>query len=61
MSKIYHRAKLIDPDGDVSALCATKPRAIDLSRASWTTRPEAVTCPKCKRLQSAGKAETPDA
>jgi hypothetical protein len=56
--KLYHRAKLVDPDGRVSPLCAgDKPRAIDLRRASWTLRPEAVTCPRCRRLQA--RAVTP--
>jgi hypothetical protein len=48
--KTYHMAAKINALGDVSALCFKAPRAIDLKRASWTNRPEAVTCPKCKRL-----------
>ena len=47
--KPVHRAKHIDPQGSVSALCFVKPRPIDLARASWTIRPGAVTCKKCAR------------
>lgn len=46
-AKVYHRASKIAPNGDVSALCFARPRAIDLSKALWTIRDEAVTCPKC--------------
>lgn len=45
--KVYHMAGLISSRGGVSPLCATRPRKIDLRRALWTLRPEAVTCPKC--------------
>lgn len=45
--KIYHRAHLMGPDGQVSALCFKRPRAIDLRTASWTLRDDEVTCPKC--------------
>ena len=48
--KIYHRADKMDPDGNVSALCFKRPKAIDLSKASWTIRDEAVTCPKCRKI-----------
>lgn len=48
--KLYHRASKIHDDGKVSALCFARPRPIDLSRASWTIRDEAVTCPRCLRL-----------
>ena len=47
--KVYHYANLISDDGQVSALCFARPRPIDLRRASWTNRREAVTCPKCLR------------
>ena len=50
MSKLYHMAKKINSNGEISALCFIKPRAIDLNRALWTLRKEAVTCPKCKML-----------
>lgn len=52
-NKIYHMAHKISPTGAVSALCFTKPRAIDLTRALWTVREHAVTCPKCKAALSA--------
>lgn len=44
--KIYHRAYLMSAQG-VSALCFRRPRSIDLRRATWTNRDEAVTCKKC--------------
>ncbi len=47
--KKYHNAHLIGQDGSVSALCFTRPRAIDLARALWTTDDDAVTCKKCLR------------
>ena len=45
-SRVYHRAHLISARG-VSALCFAKRRAIDMKRATWTNRDEAVTCRKC--------------
>lgn len=45
--KIYHMAGKIRPDGAVSAKCFTRPKPIDLRKASWTFLPEQVTCPKC--------------
>lgn len=45
--KIRHRWHLISEHGDVSPLCASKPRKINLERESWTNRDEAVTCPRC--------------
>lgn len=49
--RIYHKAKLVNGDGGVSALCFKEPRAIDLERALWTLRWEAVTCQKCRKLR----------
>ncbi len=46
--KVYHMAHKLDANGNVSALCFKTPRAINMSRASWTVRIRAVTCPKCK-------------
>ena len=46
-SKPYHYAKMINEKGQVSLLCASRPRAINLKRAWWTTRPGAVTCVRC--------------
>lgn len=51
--KPYHMAEWVDADGNVSPLCATAFRPINLTRGLWTNRAEAVTCPKCKRLLSA--------
>lgn len=53
--KLYHRAAKIDQRGNVSALCFASPRPIDLARATWTNRDEAVTCPKCRALIAARK------
>lgn len=46
-TRLYHRGALINDHGEVSALCFSKPHSIDLTRASWTNRDEAVTCKKC--------------
>jgi len=46
--KIYHRASKVNAKGQVSALCFKSPRAIDLKKALWTIRDEAVTCQKCR-------------
>ena len=45
--KIYHLAKLISSIGNVSPLCAKKPRKLRMPKETWTNRPEAVTCKKC--------------
>lgn len=45
--KPIHLAKMIRDNGDVSPICAEKPRAINLSKSSWTNRKNAVTCRKC--------------
>lgn len=50
MSKIYHKAKHIKENGDVSALCFKKPRKINLKKAHWVFSEEYVTCPKCKKI-----------
>jgi hypothetical protein len=49
-ARIAHRASLVDPQGNVSALCFDRPRAIRMdseSTETWVLRDEAVTCPKC--------------
>lgn len=51
--KAVHRGKFVDDDGHVSALCYARPRAIDLSKATWTNRDEAVTCTRCLTLMDA--------
>lgn len=51
--RTYHKAAGINDNGDVSALCFSTPRAIDMTKASWTTSDNAVTCAKCKRLMAA--------
>lgn len=47
MGKIIHMAKLIDDRGGVSAVCYATSHPIDLKTASWTLRPDAVTCSRC--------------
>lgn len=54
--KIYHRGDKINNAGGVSALCFVKPKAIDLSKATWTNRDEAVTCKKCLAILQKGEA-----
>jgi hypothetical protein len=46
--KLYHSAKLFGSNGEVSPLCAKKPKALALPKALWTIDDAAVTCPKCK-------------
>ena len=53
--KVYHLAQKFREDGAVSALCFKSPRPINLKIALWTVRPEAVTCPKCKRAIREGR------
>ncbi len=52
--RVYHRAKLIAANGDVSPLCAEVPKALDLKKTCWTNRNEAVTCKKCLVKMAAG-------
>lgn len=47
MPRKYHMADKANQNGGVSALCFLRPRSINLTRACWTNRPEAVTCKKC--------------
>lgn len=47
-SRLRHLATLVSELG-VSARCFKKPRAIDMTIATWTTDLDAVTCPKCKK------------
>ncbi len=55
--RLYHLADKTRPDGAVSAACFASPRAIDMKRATWTLRSEAVTCPKCRAIIDARNAE----
>jgi hypothetical protein len=59
--KDYHKAALIRDNGDVSALCFKRPRAIDLRLALWTTDDRAVTCPKCRALLESRPGRSPAA
>ena len=49
-TRMYHRGDKINQRGGVSALCFAAPRAINMTRATWTMSDDAVTCPKCKAL-----------
>lgn len=49
--KIYHMAAKINDAGYVSALCFSTPRRIYLSKALWSIRWVAVTCPRCLKLR----------
>jgi hypothetical protein len=51
--RFYHFAAKVNASGGVSALCFVRPLAINLRRASWTLRREAVTCAKCQQLLEA--------
>jgi hypothetical protein len=53
--KTYHFAAKVNAAGGVSALCYRTPRAIDLTKASWTNRKKAVTCKACLALLAAGE------
>ena len=50
--KLVHLAKLISSNGDVSPMCAVKPRRLNLNKESWTNRIEALTCKKCLEAQN---------
>jgi hypothetical protein len=54
--KPVHMAALISRTGGVSPLCASTPRRINLKRATWTNRAEAVTCQRCIDKLVAGAA-----
>lgn len=49
MAKTVHLAAAINLTGNTSAACFHEPRPINLKVATWTNRPEAVTCIKCKQ------------
>lgn len=47
-TRLTHKAAQVDMNGRVSALCFMAVRPINMKRATWTLRDEAVTCPKCR-------------
>lgn len=49
-SKTVHMAGKVRGDGAISAACYRTPKPINLAISTWTIRPEAVTCPKCRRV-----------
>lgn len=50
--RTYHKGALMNAAGDVSPLCAKKPRRLDLKKHQlWTNRWEAVNCKKCLALK----------
>ncbi len=55
--KKYHMAKLFSDNGDVSPVCAERPRKINLKRETWTFRWEAVTCKKCLAKRPPGAVD----
>ncbi len=50
MQRIRHYPKLINPEGEVTPLCAKKPKPIDMTKASWTFQKGGVTCRKCLEI-----------
>lgn len=54
--ELVHRGHLVNSRGGVSALCFSRPRSINLGRATWTNRDEAVNCPRCLALLQARNA-----
>ena len=55
--KIVHKVAAIDREGQSSALCYSRPRAVDLSREGVTLyQDDAVTCQACRAIMAkAGK------
>jgi hypothetical protein len=47
--KLVHMAAKVNENGDVSALCFSRERPINLRMATWTLLAKHVTCPRCKR------------
>ena len=58
-TRMFHRGAKVNRHGRVTALCFVRPHGIDMTRATWTIRDEAVTCPKCKALILA-RSKTPN-
>lgn len=59
--KPVHMARLFNQRGGVSPVCAARPRAIDLKRATWTLGWHRVTCKKClkRKEEIDGKENDP--
>lgn len=56
--KVYHFAAGFTRGGNASALCYKRPRVINLDRGqSWTIRPDAVTCPRCRKILNEHQSE----
>lgn len=53
IAKTAHMAAKCTDKGQVSALCYSRPRAINLRLTTWTIRRDAVTCPRCKAILTA--------
>ena len=50
MKRIYHKALYFDKNGNTSALCYLRARAINMDTHSWTITDRFVTCKKCLKL-----------
>lgn len=50
MNIIIHRAGKVNERGDISAKCYKVPKAINLSKETWTLIDKNVTCPKCIKI-----------
>ena len=59
--RIVHKAVKFAPNGDASALCSDRPKAINMRIATWVLLDEAVTCKRClaklKAQQAGAKGE----
>lgn len=53
--RTVHKAAHMDDAGAVSALCYSTPRRIPYT-ASWSLRPEGVTCRKCLAIMASRAA-----
>lgn len=53
----YHYATFVRKGGAISALCFTRPRAIDMRKATWTISAAAVNCQRC--LKKMAETVTP--
>ena len=46
--KVVHMAAKVNAQGGISPYCYAVPRALNLKQATWTMRPDDVTCARCK-------------